>query len=63
LLVRYLVAAVLLIVGAIFLGQGLGFIPGSPMTGQPFWAVVGMIMLAIGAWLAWRTYRPIGRSG
>jgi hypothetical protein len=59
--VRYLLAAVLLLVGLIFIGQGLGYIPGSSMTGQPFWAVVGAVMVFIGGVLAWRTYRPIGR--
>jgi hypothetical protein len=33
--------------GLVFLGQGLGLIPGSFMTGDPFWAVVGAILVAV----------------
>jgi hypothetical protein len=54
---RYLVAVVLAVVGAIFIGQGLGYIGGSRMTNDPFWAVVGaaMILVAIGLTLmTWR---------
>ena len=45
--------------GLIFLGQGLGLIPGSFMTGQAFWALVGAV-LVIGAIVygAWPRLRP-----
>ena len=48
----YVPAAILILVGAIFTGQGLGFIPGSFMTGSGFWAVVGIVMLVAGGALA-----------
>jgi LPXTG-motif cell wall-anchored protein len=54
---RYAVAAVVAAVGLIFIGQGLGYIGGSSMTSQPFWAVVGAVMLVAAALLAWRTRR------
>jgi hypothetical protein len=38
----------LMLGGGVFTGQGLGYIPGSFMTGQLFWAVVGIAMLATG---------------
>ncbi|HEV3231505.1 MAG TPA: hypothetical protein VG245_04550 [Candidatus Dormibacteraeota bacterium] len=41
----------LLLVGAVFTGQGLGLIPGSFMTGSAFWAVVGILMLLAGGGL------------
>jgi hypothetical protein len=44
-------------VGLIFLGQGIGWIPGSFMTGDPTWAVVGAVMLIIAAVLIWRGRR------
>jgi hypothetical protein len=56
-IVRYIVAALLAIVGLIFVGQGLGYIGGSGMSGQPFWAVVGAILVVGGAGLAWTTRR------
>lgn len=42
------VAVMLLLVGAVFTGQGFGLIPGSFMTGSLFWAVVGIAMIVAG---------------
>ena len=42
---RLVVAVLLALVGLVWLGQGLGAIGGSVMTGSPFWAVVGAAML------------------
>jgi hypothetical protein len=45
--------------GVIWIGQGLGFIPGSFMTGDPFWAAAGGVALVIGvALLASALRRP-----
>jgi hypothetical protein len=44
-------------VGLIFLGQGIGWIPGSYMTGDPTWAVVGAVMVVIAGVLIWRGRR------
>ena len=43
---RLVLAAVLALVGIVWLGQGLGFIEGSFMTGSLFWAAVGVVLLA-----------------
>ncbi len=56
-LLRYAIAAVLGLVGLIFVGQGAGLIPGSFMTGQRTWLIVGVMLLVVGAVLAWRTWR------
>ncbi len=61
LLVRYFVAGVLLLVGLVWLGQGLGFIRGSFMSGQQTWAMIGAIFVVVGAWLAWATRRASRR--
>jgi hypothetical protein len=42
------ICALVILVGAIFLGQGLGFIPGSFMTGSGMWAAIGAVMVAGG---------------
>ena len=55
--VRYIVAALLALVGLIFIGQGLGYIGGSGMSNQPIWAVVGAVLVVGGAALAWTTRR------
>jgi hypothetical protein len=54
---RYVVAAVSILVGLIFIGQGLGFIGGSGMSGEPFWALVGAVLVAAGAVLVWVSRR------
>ena len=49
------VAAILLLVaGIIWTGQGLGWIGGSFMTGSAFWAVMGLICIVAGGFLATR---------
>ena len=56
-IVRYLFAAVLVVVGLVWIGQGLGFIGGSGMSGQQIWALIGSVLLIGGVYLAWRTRR------
>jgi hypothetical protein len=46
---RLVIALVLALVGGVWLGQGLGFVPGSFMTGDPFWAAVGAVLLVVAA--------------
>ncbi len=46
---RLVIAAVLGLVGLVWLGQGLGYIPGSFMTGSQFWATVGTVLLVAAA--------------
>jgi glucose dehydrogenase len=43
---RLVLAAVFALVGLVWLGQGLGFIGGSFMTGSLFWAAVGTVLVA-----------------
>jgi len=46
---RLVIVAVLGLMGLVWLGQGLGYIPGSFMTGSQFWATVGTVLLVIAA--------------
>jgi uncharacterized membrane protein len=41
-----------LLAGAVFAGQGLGFIPGSYMTGDVKWFWIGSAMVVAGAAIA-----------
>ncbi len=43
--------------GSIWLGQGIGLIPGSFMTNQIGWAVAGAVLIAAAIW-TWRSGRP-----
>lgn len=38
----------MVLVGAVWTGQGLGYIGGSPMTDQSIWAVLGPIVAGLG---------------
>jgi hypothetical protein len=58
---RYVVAALMALVGAIFVGQGLGYIGGSGMSGSSFWAVVGALLLIGAGLVVWWTRRPAAR--
>ena len=44
-------------VGLVFLGQGVGLIGGSFMSGEPLWALVGASMLLAAAVLSASTRR------
>ena len=60
---RIVVAAVVVLVGLVWIGQGMGLIGGSAMSGSPFWAVVGTVLVIAGSAIALRepTRRPITR--
>ena len=43
-----IVGALILLAGAVFAGQGLGYIPGSYMTGDVKWFWIGSAMVVVG---------------
>lgn len=43
-----LVGLVMVVSGLVWTLQGLGYVEGSPMTGQPVWAVVGPAVAGLG---------------
>jgi hypothetical protein len=56
---RRILGAVLVLTGAVWVGQGLNLITGSSMTGSTFWAVTGAVCVAV--WLgllAWPWRQP-----
>ena len=58
-IVRRVVGALLVVTGAVWLGQGLDLIQGSSMTGSTFWAVVGALCIVGGlVLLGWPWRRP-----
>ena len=54
---RLAIAAVLLLIGIVWTGQGAGLIPGSFMTGSSFWLGVGVVCIVLAAAIGW-TARP-----
>jgi len=50
------VGALVLLVGAVFAGQGLGYIPGSFMTGDMHWFWIGGAMVVVGLTIVAATF-------
>jgi hypothetical protein len=47
------VGVLLVVVGAVWTFQGLGYLHGSPMTGAQTWAVIGPIVAGLGVALVY----------
>jgi hypothetical protein len=58
---RLFIAALCALVGVVWIGQGIGLIGGSFMTGSAFWAVVGVGLLAVAVALVLLERRAAGR--
>jgi len=44
----WIVGPVMVVVGLVWMFQGLGYLEGSPMTGERFWAVAGPVVAGFG---------------
>jgi hypothetical protein len=49
--VLLILGGLMILMGGVWLLQGIGILPGSFMTGQLFWAVMGALLLAVGGLL------------
>lgn len=56
-IVLNIIGVLLLLPGIIFFLQGINVLPGSMMTGEIKWAIIGGILIVIGAGLLWWTNR------
>jgi len=50
---RVVIAALLFSLGAVWIGQGVGMIHGSLMTGEAIWAVIGAVVILFGLSIVW----------
>lgn len=41
-------AVLMVLIGAVWTFQGLGYLEGSPMTDEPFWAIAGPVVAGFG---------------
>ncbi|HWM74626.1 MAG TPA: hypothetical protein VNQ53_12835 [Nocardioides sp.] len=41
-------ALVMVVIGGVWTFQGLGYLEGSPMTGEDTWAIIGPILAGLG---------------
>jgi hypothetical protein len=46
------------VAGVVWTLQGLGYVEGSSMTGESFWAIVGPILAGLGVALLYVTFKP-----
>jgi hypothetical protein len=51
------IAVLVILAGGVFFLQGINVLPGSSMTGQAQWAVIGGIMVIAGAGALWYANR------
>ena len=59
---RWILAAVLALIGIVWIGQGTGIIRGSGfMTDDMRWAIVGVVLLLAGVVVAWTALRALPR--
>jgi hypothetical protein len=49
--------ALLVLVGLVWTLQGLNVLGGSVMSGVTVWAIIGPIVVLLGAWVLWRGVR------
>jgi hypothetical protein len=55
---RWIIAAVLVLVGAVWIGQGLGIFRGSGfMDGDARWALIGAVLAVAGIAVGWTAVR------
>ena len=55
--IQIAIAIVLIVLGALWSGQGAGYIPGSFMSGDRTWLYIGIILLVAGLALLIRSVR------
>jgi hypothetical protein len=51
--VRLIGGIVLVLIGAVWIGQGFNWIKGSGMSGHDGYALLGAVVVLCGAWLLW----------
>jgi hypothetical protein len=51
--IRLVVSILMLLIGLAWIGQGVGLLGGSAMSGQTIWAVIGVLLVVGSAWLLW----------
>jgi hypothetical protein len=51
----------MILMGGVWLLQGINILPGSFMSGQMFWAIMGAVFMAVGGLLVLAGFRPSRR--
>ena len=56
--VRTFGAAILIATGLVWVAQGIGLPPETPLSGDPLWIVAGLVAIVAGAFVAWLVFGP-----
>jgi hypothetical protein len=60
---RWIIAAVLVVVGLGWMAQGGGLMPGSGlMDGDTRWAIIGAVLAVVGVAIGWTAFRARSRA-
>jgi len=60
---RWIISAALVVVGAVWIAQGVGFLRGSSfMVGDVRWALIGAVLAAVGVIVGWTAFRSRAKS-
>jgi hypothetical protein len=60
---RWIIAAVLIVIGLGWMAQGGGFMPGSGlMDGDIRWAIIGAVLAVVGVAIGWTAFRARSRA-
>ncbi|MCC6455921.1 MAG: hypothetical protein IT328_13295 [Caldilineaceae bacterium] len=55
--ILFVLGILMVLMGGIWALQGANLLLGSPMTGDPFWLVVGIVVIVVGAALSFFAWR------
>ena len=56
--IRWIIAGILVVVGAVWIGQGMGLFNGSGfMDNNRIWAVIGAVLIVVGVVVGWTAVR------
>ena len=55
--VKAILGAMCVLLGLVWIGQCVGLLPGTIMSGQMVWAIIGLVLLVLGGWLLWSFVR------
>ena len=56
--IRWVIAGILVVVGAVWIGQGMGLFNGSGfMDNNRIWAVIGAVLIVAGVVVGWTAVR------
>ena len=58
-----IVGVICVLLGLVWIGQGTNILPGSIMSGQSMWTIIGLVVLVVGGWLLWSLIRARAAVG